>query len=112
MPCKHLGVASIAAPEVSAESLSAASLNVGDGTPMRGRHRRAMGRRVAVREAAEDVRDLDHDWSAKSEAGRQLVENASERDVGRLGQVCIDGGRANVRVAKQPRVIMRTFLCH
>jgi len=50
----------VAAPEVSAERFRAAGKDVGNGTPMRRQHRRAMRRQVVVREAAEDIRDLDH----------------------------------------------------
>lgn len=50
----------IAAPQVSAEGLGAAGQDVGDGTAMRGWHRRTMGRQIAVREPAEDVGKLDH----------------------------------------------------
>ena len=57
---EHLVAASIAAPQVSAEGLGPASQDVGDGTAMRGWHRRAMGRQIAVREPAEDVGKLDH----------------------------------------------------
>jgi len=50
----------VAAPEGSAEHRRATGKNVGDGATMRWRHRRAMGRQVAVRETAEDISDLDH----------------------------------------------------
>jgi hypothetical protein len=40
---EHLVVALIAAPPVAAEGLGAASQDVGDGTAMRGWHRRTMG---------------------------------------------------------------------
>jgi hypothetical protein len=50
----------IAAPQVAAEGLGPASQDVGDGTAMRGWHRRTMGRQIAVREGAEDVGKLDH----------------------------------------------------
>jgi hypothetical protein len=43
-----------------AERLSAAGKDVGDGAPVRRQHRRAMDRLVVIREAAEDLRDLDH----------------------------------------------------
>ena len=60
-----LGAALLAAPEVAAERFGAAGYDVGDGAPMRRQHRRApfagiMSRQVVVREAAEDVRNLDH----------------------------------------------------
>jgi hypothetical protein len=60
MPSEYLGIASITAPEVSAKRLGAAGLDIGDGAQMRGRHRHAVGRQVLIREAAEDVRNLDH----------------------------------------------------
>jgi hypothetical protein len=45
---------------VAAEGLGPASQDVGDGTAMRGWHRRTMGRHIAVSEPAEDVGKLDH----------------------------------------------------
>jgi hypothetical protein len=57
---EHLVAALIAAPQVSAAGLGTASQDVGDGTAMRGWHRRTMGRQIAVREPAEDVGKLDH----------------------------------------------------
>ena len=60
-----------------------------------------MSRQVLVREAAKDVRDLDHDGSAASEAGHQSVEDGFERDAGRLGEVGVDGGGGDVDVAEQ-----------
>jgi hypothetical protein len=98
---EDLGTALLAAPEVSAESLGAAGLDIGNGALMRWQHRRAMGRQVVAGEAAEDVRDLDHGGSAASEAGHHLVEDVSEQDLGRLGQVGVDGGGGDVDVAKQ-----------
>ena len=67
---EDLGGALAATPEAPSERLGAAGLDVGDGAPMRRRHRRAMSRQVLVREAAKDVRDLDHDRSAASEAAQ------------------------------------------
>ena len=55
-----LGAAMIAAPQVSAERFGATCKNVGDGAPVRRQDGRAMRRQIVVREAAEDVRDLDH----------------------------------------------------
>ena len=101
MPGEHLGGAMVTAPEMPAERLGAAGLDISDGTQMRRRHRRAMGRQIAIRETSEDVRDLDHGRFAASEAGHQLIENPSERDAGRFGQVGIDGGRGDVGVAEQ-----------
>ena len=57
---EDLGPALVTAPEVAAERLGAAGKDVGDGAPVRRRHRRAMDRLVVIREAAEDLRDLDH----------------------------------------------------
>src|SRR4249920_4151456 len=54
-----LAAAVIAAPQVSAERVRPAGKNVGDGTPMRGQHRRAMPRQIVVREPAEDVSECD-----------------------------------------------------
>ena len=62
---------------------------------------RAMGRQVVLREAAEDVGDLDHGRPAASEAGHHPVEDAPERDAGGLGQVGVDGGGCDVGVAEQ-----------
>ena len=98
---EDLGAALVATPEAAAERLGAAGLDVGDGAPMRRRHRRAMGRQIFAREAAKDVRDLDHGGSAASEAGHQFVEDASERDAGGFGEVGVDGGRGDVDVAEQ-----------
>ena len=44
---EHLVAAFIAAPQVSAERFGAAGQDVGDGTAMRGWHRRTMGRQIA-----------------------------------------------------------------
>jgi hypothetical protein len=60
-----------------------------------------MSRQVVAREAAKDVRDLDHDGSAASEAGHQRVEDAFERDAGGFGEMGVDGGGCDVDVAKQ-----------
>jgi len=60
-----------------------------------------MDRQVAVREAAEDVRDLDHKRCPTSEAGHQPVEEGLERGAGRLGEVGVDGGRGNVGVPRR-----------
>ena len=54
------GLTMITAPEGSTEHRGATGKNVGEGATMRWRHRRAMGRQVAVRETAEDISDLDH----------------------------------------------------
>jgi hypothetical protein len=67
---EDLGGTFVAAPEMSAESLGAAGKDIGDGALMGWWHRRAMGRQVIAREAAEDVCDLDHGGTAGSEAGR------------------------------------------
>jgi hypothetical protein len=98
---EDLGGALVAAPEMSAESLGAAGKDIGDGALMGWRHRRAMGRQVVAREAAEDVRHLDHDGAAASEAGHQSIKDLSQRNAGWLGQVGIDGGGGDVRVTEQ-----------
>jgi hypothetical protein len=43
--------------------------DVVDGTPVRWRHRRTMGRQIVLREPAEDIRECDHDWSTRSQIG-------------------------------------------
>jgi len=68
---------------------------------MRWQHRRAMGREVVGGKAAEHIRHLDHGGGAASEAGHQSVEDASQRDAGRLGQVSVDGRGGDVGVAEQ-----------
>ena len=98
---EDLGVAFVATPDVSAERLGAAGHDVVDGAPMRWQHRRAMGREVVRREAAEDVRDLDHGQAAASEAAHQSVENATQRDACWFSQVGVDGGGGDVRVTEQ-----------
>jgi hypothetical protein len=98
---EDLGGALVATPEAASESLGAAGLDVGDGAPMRRRHRGAMSRQVLAREAAKDVRNLDHDAVAASEAAHQCVEDGSERDSGRFGEVGVDGGGGDVDVAEQ-----------
>ena len=99
---EDLGVALFATPEPPSKNLGAAGLDVGDGAPVRGRRRSAMSRQVLVREAAKDVRDLDHDGSAASEASHQSVEDGFERDAGRLGEVGVGGGGGDVDVADRP----------
>ena len=91
----------VAAPKVSAESFGAAGQDVGDGAPMRWQHRRAMGRQIVRGKAAEDIRHFDHGAGAGSEAGHQSVEDASQRDPGRLGQVSVDGGGGDICVTEQ-----------
>src|SRR5208337_3538594 len=54
--------APLAAPEVPAKRLHAAGNNIGDGAPVRGQNPRAVRHKIAFREAAEDVRNLDHGW--------------------------------------------------
>jgi hypothetical protein len=71
--------AAIAAPEMSAGRLRAAGKNVRDGAAMRGQNAGAMRRKVAVREAAQDVRNLDHGWRPGLQAGHQPVEDGFER---------------------------------
>jgi hypothetical protein len=83
------------------QSLVERHRKTGDGAPVRRRHRLAMSRQVLAREAAKDVRDLDHDGSSASEAGHQSVEDGFERDAGRFGEVGVDGGGGDVDVAEQ-----------
>jgi hypothetical protein len=64
-----LGAAVIAAPQVPAERVRSAGEDVVDGTPVRWRHRRTMGRQIVLREPAEDIRECDHDWSTRSQIG-------------------------------------------
>jgi hypothetical protein len=63
---EHLVAALIAAPQMAAEGLGAASQDVGDGTAMRGWHRRTMGRQIAVRKPAEDA---IRGWSSTCRGG-------------------------------------------
>ena len=97
----NLGAALIAAPEVSAEGFGAAGQDVGDGAPVRWQNRRAMRRQIAVRETAENFRDLDHSACAASEIAHQLVQYGFERGSRRLGEMRIPGGRRDVGVSKQ-----------
>jgi hypothetical protein len=98
---EDLGGALVAAPEMSAESLGTAGKDIGDGALMRWRHRRAMGRQVVAREAAEDVRHLDHGGAAASEVGHQSIEDLSQRNVGWLGQMGVDGCGGDIGVTEQ-----------
>ena len=47
------------------------------GATMPNWHRRAIGRKVAVRKTAEDVGKVDHGCKSRSEAGHKLVEKDS-----------------------------------
>jgi hypothetical protein len=98
---EDLGGTFVAVPEMSAESLGAAGKDIGDGALMGWRHRRAMGRQVIAREAAEYVRDLDHGGIAGSEAGHQSIEDRSQRNAGWLGQMGVDGGGGDIGVTEQ-----------
>jgi hypothetical protein len=102
---EDLGGALVATPEPPSEGFGAASLDVGDGAPVRRRHRRAMSRQVLAREAAKDVRDLDHDGSAASEAAHQSVEDGFERDAGRFGEVGIDRPPDLSRFGARARIV-------
>jgi hypothetical protein len=95
------GAAAIAAPDVSAERFGAAGHDVGDGALVRWQHRAAMRRKVAVREAAEDIRDFDHGVSLGSEAAHQLVEEGLERAACWFDQMGITSRRRNVDMAEQ-----------
>src|SRR5882724_12400121 len=96
-----LGAAVIAAPQVPAERVRSAGEDVGDGTPVRGQHRRTMGRQIVLREAAEDIRECDHDWSTGSQVDHELVEGRLERSACGFGQMQIDGRRGDVDVPEQ-----------
>jgi hypothetical protein len=102
---EDLGTAMVAAPKVPAELFGPAGENVGDGVAVRGQHRRAVGRQIAFREAAEDIRESDHDRpqlsDGGSEIGHQRVEGGLERGSRWLGEMGIDSGRCNVDVAEQ-----------
>ena len=69
-----------------------------------------MSREVVRREATEHLGDLDHDRA--SEAGHQPIEQSMQRRPGRRGEMGVDRRGGDGGVAEQPRVIMRTFLCH
>ena len=98
---EHLFAARIAAPEVSAQFRRPAGHDGVDGAAMRRRHRRPMGRKIAVRKMAEDVGKLNHGREPRSEVSHQLVEELSQRGLRRLGQVSVDGGGGDVGVAEQ-----------
>jgi hypothetical protein len=70
---------------VSAERVCSAGENVGDGTPVRGQHRRAIPRQIVVGEPAEDVSECDYDSSSGSQIGHELVEGRLERGACGLG---------------------------
>jgi hypothetical protein len=59
-----------------------------------------VSREVVRREAAEHVGDFDHDRA--SEVGHQPIKQSVERCPGRCGEVGIDGGGRDARVAEQP----------
>jgi len=94
-----LGAARGAALEVSAQGFGPAGQDVGDGAPMRGRHRRAMGRLVAGSEAAEDVGDVDH--AGGLQAAHQGIEQVAQAGPGRLGQVGVDRRGCDVLMTEQ-----------
>ena len=99
MAAMDLGAARGAALEVSAQGFGPAGQDVGDGAPMRGRHRRAMGRLVAGSEAAEDVRDVDH--AGALQAAHQGIEQVAQAGPGRLGQVGVDRRGRDVLMTEQ-----------
>ena len=57
---EDLSATAVAAPEVPAELLGPAGEDIGNGTPMRRQHRRAMGRQIVPRKAAQNIRERDH----------------------------------------------------
>jgi len=80
-----LGAARGAAPKQSAEQCGVAGQDVRQGTPVRRKHRRAMGIQVGRTEQADDVCDFDHDAVGASKIGHDVVEEASEGGSGRRG---------------------------
>ena len=96
-----LGAALGAAPEVSAKGFGPTGHEVGDGAPMRRQHQRAMDLQVVVAEAAEHVRDFDHDRVPESKAGHDLVEEGTERRPGGFGQMGIKGRGRDIGMAQE-----------
>jgi hypothetical protein len=69
--------------------------------------------------STEDVSNLERGAQAASAAGilplhqhRQTLERTGHRPDCLGCDLCIEGGRIELAVSQQPRVIMRTFLCH
>ncbi len=58
-------------------------------------------RQVSVGEPTEHVGELDHGRRPRSEPGHQLVEEGSELELDRLGQMRVDGGGGDALVAEQ-----------
>ena len=91
--------ASAAARWVSAEGFGPTGHEVGDGAPMRRQHRRAMDLEVVGAEAAEHVRDFDHDRAARSKAGHDFVEESAQRGPCGFGQMGINGRGRDIGMA-------------
>ena len=98
---EDLGLAMVAAPQLPAESLSAAGDDVGDGPAVRSRYRRAVGFEVSAGEPTHHVGQLDHGRGPRSQPGHQLIDNVSELGPDRLGQMGIDQGGGDAAVAEQ-----------
>jgi len=80
---EDLAGAALAAPEMSASAAVRQAMMSAMARRCDGGIARAMDRQVAVREAAEDVRDLDHKRCPTSEAGHHLSRRVlSEARVG------------------------------
>ena len=67
-----LVAAAVALPDLPSESRGSTGENVGDGAPMRGRHRRTMGGQIELGEPIEDRLKIDQPTG--SEAGHDLVQ--------------------------------------
>jgi len=106
------GAAVVAAPKVAAERVSPAGHDVRDGALVRWQHCAAMRRKVAVRKAAEHVRDFNHGCGPRSEAAHHLIKERFERAARRFDQMRVPGRRRNVDVAQRTRVIMHLILSH
>ena len=94
-----LAAAAVASPDLAAERLGSAGKDVGDGAPMRGWHRCAMGGQIGFGEPVEDRLQIDQ--CAGSEAGHDLVQQVTKGGARRFGQVGIAGGGADIGVAEQ-----------
>ena len=98
---EDLGVAMVAAPEVSPEGFGTAGNDVGDGTAMRGGHRGAISRQVSAREPTQDIGELDHGRRPRSQPGHQFVEIGSELGADWLGQMRVDESGGDALVTEQ-----------
>jgi hypothetical protein len=89
---ERLGAALFAAPRLAAKRGGTAIEDVFGGAPVRGRHRRTVGREVVRREAAEHQGGLDHDRA--SQAGHQPVKQTARRRPGWQGRLKVPSGAA------------------